>query len=82
MVSADARRVRVSRAPSTGCVQLVEQGCDRTGQLGAAGGLGQQAGELFGAAQIIHGLREAETEPKLGQLGDGAGKSSVGNLGL
>lgn len=57
--------------PRLGRVELVEQGRERLGQLGIAGGLGKQAGELFGAqfaaegceaAPTIHRLRDAEPE--------------------
>ena len=55
-----------------GGVELVEQGHDRLGLAGVAGGLDEQGGELFRAeviaagreaAQVDHGLRDVEAEP-------------------
>lgn len=66
MISSQSGRVVV------GCIDLIEQGCDRLGQIDVTGSLGQEAGEWFSAklaaaggktAQFDHGLRDAEPEP-------------------
>ena len=53
---------------SGGCIDLIEQGCDRLGQIDATGSLGHEAGEWTSAklaaaggktAQIDHGPRDA-----------------------
>ena len=62
----------VSSAAGVVCVQLVEQG-DRPGQVGVAGGLGQQAGEPSvaqlaaerrQAAKVEVSMRDGEAEPE------------------